>query len=342
MKKLAGFLVKHRLWCFVVTIVIAASCAVCMNFVSINEDLSQYLPSSSNMRQGLDIMEDQFPEVELTGTFKLMFEDLTDEEKEDIILMISNTEGVESVAYDASSVQYEKDGYSLFVVTTIYKDTDETNALMKSMLKTFEKSYDVTGYYQGAGDSVLSVIVPIALVIVLVILLIMCSGFFEPVLMIVTIGVAIVINMGTNIIFASVASMTYSIAAVIQLILSMDYSIILMHRYAQEKASIVGRASKEMAMENALQKAFGSVASSALTTIVGLLMLLFMSFTIGMDMGLVFAKGVLFSLICVFTIMPSLILWSDKLLTITDKGYIMRKIKERRGKSKKTQKEVSA
>ena len=97
------------------------------------------------------------------------------------------------------------------------------------------------------------------------------------------------------------------------MVLSVDYSIMLMHRYEQEY-DLLGRTNKKKAMRNAIVNAFGSIASSSLTTIVGLLVLLLMSFTIGADIGLVISKGVFFSLVCVFTVMPSLILWFDELV----------------------------
>lgn len=150
----------------------------------------------------------------------------------------------------------------------------------------------------------------------LVILLIMSGSWFEPVLFLTTIAVAIVINMGTNIVLDSIADITSSIAAILQLVLSMDYSIILMNRYRQERKLTED---KKSVMKNALSNSFGSISSSSMTTVVGLLMLIFMSFTIGFDLGIVIAKGVFVSMICVFTVLPSLIILCDKILLKTEK-----------------------
>ena len=136
--------------------------------------------------------------------------------------------------------------------------------------------------------------------------------------------------MGTNVIFESVSDMTFAIAAVFQLVLSIDYSIMLLHRYEQEY-ELLGRTNKPKAMRNAIVNALSSVSSSALTTIVGLLVLLLMSFTIGKDIGLVISKGVFFSLICVFTVMPSLILWCGDLVYKLDKKNLKERIKAKRG-----------
>ena len=128
----------------------------------------------------------------------------------------------------------------------------------------------------------------------------------------ITIGIAVLINQGTNIFLGETSDVTASISAILQLALSMDYSIILMNRYRQELAK--GDPDREAAMTRALMAAFGSITGSSVTTIVGLLMLVFMRFKIGMDLGIVLAKGVLCSLLCVFTVLPGLILWGDKLI----------------------------
>ena len=135
-------------------------------------------------------------------------------------------------------------------------------------------------------------------------------------LFLLTIGVAVLLNQGTNIFLGETSDVTASISAILQLALSMDYSIILMNRYRQELAKGDDR---ESAMTRALTAAFGSITGSSVTTIVGLLMLVFMRFKIGFDLGIVLAKGVLFSLLCVFTVLPGLILWADKVIRRTMK-----------------------
>jgi predicted RND superfamily exporter protein len=155
-----------------------------------------------------------------------------------------------------------------------------------------------------------------AFVILLAILFLMCSSWLEPFIFLISIAVAILINMGTNAVFESVSDITHAIAAILQLCLSMDYSIMLLNRYKLEKQNA---GSKTEAMKAALLKAFASISSSSVTTIVGMLALLFMSFTIGRDMGLVLAKGILFSLICVFTVLPALILIFDDSIRKTAK-----------------------
>lgn len=329
MKKFINFIVDKRLIIFIVMMVLTIAGGIVMNFVNINKDMTKYLPKNSDMRKGLDIMETQFPETTENGEYKIMFENLLDEEKQTVYDELLTLDGIQSVTYEIGNEKYNKDNHTLYVVTTEYTADNDVEKCIKSASNHFDDKYTVYTYYANAEDSVLNFIIPIALVIVVVILLLMCRSYFEPVLIIATIAAAVLLNMGTNIIFPFVSDMTYSIAAILQLILSIDYSIMLIHRYTQEK-TLLAVPDKEQAMKNALHNSFGSISSSSLTTFVGLLALLIMSFTIGMDMGLVLAKGVLLSLICTFTVLPSLVLWSDKLLDKTDKHNIAEKIKAKR------------
>ncbi|MCR5018298.1 MAG: MMPL family transporter [Bacteroidales bacterium] len=149
-----------------------------------------------------------------------------------------------------------------------------------------------------------------------VVLMLMCSSIMEVVLFLITIGLAVALNMGTNALLSSVSMMTHMLANILQMVLSMDYCIILMNRFRQEKAFGL---TPVAAMENAVSHAAASILSSAFTTIVSLLMLCFMKIKIGADMGVVLAKGVTISLICNFTVLPCLIIWFDKAIEKTRK-----------------------
>jgi len=142
-----------------------------------------------------------------------------------------------------------------------------------------------------------------ALAICLVILLITTESVMEVVLFLFNIGVAILLNLGTNIVFGEISFMTFASAAILQLAVSMDYSIFLLHRFSQEREA---ESDPTIAMVRAAKCTFGSIMSSGLTTLVGFLALIFMSYTIGADMGLVLAKGIVFSLVCVLLLLPAL------------------------------------
>lgn len=327
MKKAVDFLTKKRLLIFIITIILAIGSGIAMLFVNINKDMTKYLPEDSQMKQGMDIMENEFETTTTNETFKIMFEDLESNDKQTIFEKLSNYEGVANVLYDENSADYNKENYTLYVIETKYQSISKTQELLDSIVKDYKHDYKLYSYYNNSEDNLLDFLIPIAVVIVIIILFIMSTSLIEVLLILSNIGIAIVLNMGTNIIFSSISDMTFSIAAVLQLVLSIDYSIILVNRYKQER---INTDSPIEAMKKALYNAFKSITSSSLTTFVGLLALIFMSFTIGKDMGLVLAKGVLFSLICIFTLLPTLIIWSDKLLKITDKKYLLAKIKDRK------------
>ena len=327
LKKVVDFITKKRLLIFIITIILAIGSGIAMLFVNINKDMTKYLPEDSQMKQGMDIMENEFETTTTNETFKIMFEDLESNDKQTIFEELSNYEGVENVLYDENSADYNKENYTLYVIETKYQSISKTQELLDSIVKDYKHDYKLYSYYNNSEDNLLDFLIPIAVVIVIIILFIMSTSLIEVLLILSNIGIAIVLNMGTNIIFSSISDMTFSIAAVLQLVLSIDYSIILVNRYKQER---INTDSPIEAMKKALYNAFKSITSSSLTTFVGLLALIFMSFTIGKDMGLVLAKGVLFSLICIFTLLPTLIIWSDKLLKITDKKYLLAKIKDRK------------
>ncbi|MBO7274405.1 MAG: MMPL family transporter, partial [Clostridia bacterium] len=308
---------------------LAFFCALLIPKVTINKDQSKYLAKDSNMNQGLEIMKEEFPVIELKDSFQIMFEGLTHTERQAIHQELIEFEGVESVDYDVDSIDHNSKTFAMYVVHTDYVgDNDKVSAIIKQMHNRYEDTHTVYSYYSGAQLDVLDRLIPMAIIVGVIILLLMCKSFFEPVLLLVSIGVAILINMGSNVIFESVSDMTFSIAAIFQLVLSIDYSIMLLHRYQQE-FELLGKQNKPKAMRNAIVNAFGSVSSSSLTTIIGLLVLLLMSFTIGRDIGLVISKGVFFSLICVFTVMPSLILWFDDVVVKLDKNNLKKRFQKR-------------
>ena len=167
MKKLSNFLVEKRLWLFIASTIAAIVCIFLMNFVTVNEDMSKYLPKDSSMRTGLTIMENQFPTSTQEESFKLMFEDLSDADKQALMTKISGFEGVTSVDYQADSEEYNSGKYTLFIVNTNLKDVDKTDALVDKITANLEKDYTVYAYYANTEDSVLGVLLPTALALFL-------------------------------------------------------------------------------------------------------------------------------------------------------------------------------
>ena len=281
--------------------------------------------------KGLEIMNNEFPATTMNDTFQIMFTDLTADDKVRIYNELCEYEGVDSITYDITSPAHNSSAHAMYIVnTSYYMDSAKVGNLISNMQSAYADIYEVQTFYANGYMDVLDLLIPMAVVLMLIVLFIMCRAYIEPVLILCSIAVAIFINMGSNIIFDSVSDMTFAIAAVLQLVLSIDYSIMLIHRFVQEDNKL-HKLNPELAMERTIEHALSSISSSAITTIVGLLVLVLMSFTIGQDIGLVLAKGIALSFICVFTVLPSLILWFYRLLDKTDKTNVARWWANRKG-----------
>ncbi len=317
MKKLAEFLINRRRVLTAVMLVLTAVCAVLALRVPINRDRTKYLADSSEMKQGLSIMEDVFPESDETASIRVMFDDLTADQIPEIKAQLEAIPNVSGVTYEAGSEDYNKDNHTLFVVNSRYDyDTDEEHAIEAAIEEGFP-GYTMAYENNDVPATELPLwVVALALTLAVIILLVMSDSWLDPVLFLVTIGVAVVLNMGTNILFPYVDEMTATVGPILQLVLSMDYSIILMNRYRQEK---VTHSDKVSAMKTALAGSVSSIASSSLTTVVGLLALVFLSFKLGPELGIVLAKGVFISMLCAFTVLPAMILAMDPVLEKTRK-----------------------
>ncbi len=315
MKKLTNFIVDQRYFILAVFLILTIISAGLSSHVKINHDISKYLPTTSETRVGMDIMESEFPE---NSTLNIMFTNLQEEEKSKISQELENIAGVKEVQYDSSST-YNKENATLYVISIEEKADSQ---LAKDILEEITEKYQeytlaTSGDISDANKNVLPIwIVALAVICALIILLVMCESYTEPFLFLTTILMAVVLNKGTNILFPNVSHITDSISAILQMALSMDYSIMLMNRYDQEKQK---EKDQKKAMKNALATSFQSISSSSVTTIVGLLSLVFMSFKIGKDLGFILAKGVLFSLLCIFFVLPALILIFDKWIEKTKK-----------------------
>lgn len=318
MKKFTDFIINKRHFILVLFVILSIISVILSQKVNINYDIAEYLPSTSETRIGMDIMEREFKEIK-SSSLNLMFEDLEEDKKTEIYNELTQIKGVESVDYNDTE-DYNKDNYTLYVINVDdTEDSELASNVYKEIKEHYNKDYKIytSGEISERNNPVLPTwIVVLAVGCALVILIIMCGSYVEPFLFLTSILIGVLLNNGTNIIFGTVSNITSSISAILQMALSMDYSIMLMNRYDQERQK---ETDKVKAMKNALYNAFKSISSSSVTTIVGLLALVFMSFTIGRDLGFVLAKGVLFSLISIFFVLPGLILMFDKAITKTKK-----------------------
>lgn len=295
------FLTQYRHWFLGLSFLLAVVCAILSFHVNINTDMSKYLPDASNMRAGLEIMNDEFGDLaEMGGSgIRVMCDDLTDDEKLELMKQFRKIEGV-------TSVSEQENGIHTLYELAVPNSLDQV-AMGKEIALEHNKIAVVETSQDGASAEAPMLIGAVSLL--LIILFAMCQSWLEPVLFLVSTGIAVLINVGTNALLPSVSVTTNSIVAILQLVLSMDYSIILINRFRQERMTAENSVA---AMQSALKLASSPILGSAFTTIVGLSMLVFMKLKIGADLGIVLSKGVLCSLICNFTVLPSLILFFEK------------------------------
>lgn len=302
---------------FALTVLMAAISVVMMFHVNVNADMTKYLPDNSQMKSGLEIITSEFgSSAQMSGAdVHVMFEGVHPNEVPGIRTLLENYPNVHSVTY-----RYSADSTHTVFDLDVPKSMDQ-KALGKQISTRFGGNCVVETSQDGATPPV-SVIV-IAAVMIMLILFLMAQSWFEPFVILITAGLAIALNMGTNALLPSVSITTNFIGSILQAVLSLDYCIVLLNRYRQEQDEHTDKQTAGLAANRAIIKAAPSILSSAFTTVVGLLMLCFMRLKIGADMGIVLAKGVVCSLICTFTAMPALMLLFRRTINFTaKKAYV--------------------
>ncbi|MBR2789078.1 MAG: MMPL family transporter, partial [Eggerthellaceae bacterium] len=313
LERLARIVVIRRRRFLIGALAITLICGFLALQVPINYDMTKYLPDSSSMKHGIDIMAEEFPEMATESSIRVMFDDLPPTERMTVFEALDAIPYVESVSYERDSDDFNKGNHTLFVVSVPYAYGSPEELAVEEAIDTGFAGYTMVWHNDDTTMPGLTLDAAlIAVALLALILLLMCGSWIEPVLFLAVIGIAVVINLGTNIVMGEISGNSFQIGAILQLALSMDYSIILMSRYRQERG--VGERSVaecEGAMISAFRGAFSSITASSLTTVVGLLMLCFMSFKIGADIGIVLAKGVFFSMVCVLLLLPGIIVACD-------------------------------
>lgn len=319
LQKIANRIVDHRRILVIVMTILTIGCTAMFPFVKINYDMTKYLPPHSSMKIGMDKMAEEFPDLTEESNVRVMFTGLKEEQIPVVRSQLSEIPYVKNVDYEAGNPDYNKEDHTLFVVYTDYPYSSEEEVSIEKAIDSGFDGYEMVWKNSDVGKGVLPAsVVALAMTCLMIILFAMCNSWFEPVLFAAAIGIAVLINMGSNLIQGEISDITFTIAALLQMVLSMDYSIILMNRYRQELEHTEDRVA---AMKSALAQAMPSILSSGMTTVVGMIMLVFMSFRIGRDLGVVLAKGVFLSMISVCTFLPALILASTDLIFKYNKRY---------------------
>lgn len=331
MKKIREFIVNHSLLIVIVTLIGMVPMLIGYMNTKINYDILVYLPKDIDTMKGQDILSEDFG---LGGYAFVMVDNMSNYDTLELEKKYRNIDGVNKVfsmsdvldttiSYDVLPDEVKdklyRDGTSVILVTFENGSSDEVtlNALSDMREITDGNISSMSAMVldtMNLSNKEIVVYIALAVVFCLIILTICTDSYFIPILLLSNIGVAILYNMGSNIIFGNISYITKAIAAVLQLGVTTDFSIFLYHKYEFYKKKT---RDKKVAMSNAIKETFVSVIGSSLTTVIGFLSLCAMDLTLGTDIGLVMAKGVIWGVISTLTLFPSLLLVFDGVIDKT-------------------------
>ena len=341
MSKIAEFVCKHKKIILIITLLLLIPSIIGMKATRINYDILVYLPEDIETIQGENILSDEF---NMGGFSIIVLDDMKSKDIEKLTKEIKKLDNVGNVISTTDLVgtnipiemfpdeikdKVYKDGSTIMLVT--FKDAISSDSTMDTVQKLREITDErckISGMTatlidtRDLSNSEIVIYVVIAVALCLLVLEIALDSFVTPILLLANIGIAILFNMGTNIFLGEISYITKAISAVLQLGVTMDFAIFLYHSY---KAELQNTTDINKAMEVAIQKTFTAVLGSSLTTIAGFLALCSMSLTLGKDIGIVMAKGVLFGVISVVTILPAMILQFNKAIEKTSHKEILPK-----------------
>ena len=328
MKKFYEGVIKARGIIILLFLIAAGICGYCQQFISVNYDINAYLPDDAPSTKALNVMEDEFDGA--IPNARVMVKNVTQQQALKYKEKLEAVDGVSSVTWLDDNMPYDMplSMYSKKLVQTYYKDKnalfsvtideDKINSAVPAIRKVIGEDNAMSGSAVSTAISTASTvkevrrIVIIAVVFLSIVLIITTNSWVEPFVVMAGLGVAILINAGSNLIFGEISFVTNAAGNILQLAVSLDYSVFLIHRFDECRQKM----EPKKAMREALCLSTSSILSSGLTTVIGFLALALMRFKIGPDLGLALAKGVAISLITVFLFMPGVILgtykWMDK------------------------------
>lgn len=323
-EKLSAFIVDKRKAFYLIYIGLIIFSLVSSGWVDVDNLMTDYLPDDTETRIGIALMEEEFTTF---ATADVMIENISCQQGEDIAERMGKIEGVKSVEFDDTEDHY-KNVSGLFAVTFDGEEKDEVSIKALEEIREEFSEYDMY-ISSDVGDvladllaSEMQIVMCIAAVIVVAVLLLTSHTYAEIPVLLMTFIAAALINKGTNYLFGTISYVSDSVAVVLQLALAVDYAIILCHRYTEEREIHDPRE----AVIQALSKAIPEISGSSLTTLSGLAAITFMQFKIGLDLGLVLIKAIVISLVCVFTLMPGLLLSFSSLIDRTHHKSFVPKI----------------
>ncbi len=329
MRRIAELIVKSKKLLLVLFAAAALGCLFTISKVEVINELTEYLPEDTETRQGVDIMDKEFTTF---GTAKVMVDNISYQEACRLADVLEEIKGVSEVSLYKEEEEDEKeitdgeglkDSYNglaaLFSITFETEEEEDTAQYAIADVRTALKDYDTSFYTTVDKDDSadlqeeMRAILVIAVAIIVFVLWFTSGTYMEIAIFMLVFAMAALLNMGTNFIFGDISFITNAVGTVLQLALAIDYAIIMFHRFMEEHGSV----GTEEALIRALTKGIPEIASSSLTTVSGMVALMFMQFGIGMDMGRVLTKAIILSMLSVFCFMPGLIMIFEKQIART-------------------------
>lgn len=324
MVKVATFIVDRRNLFFLIFAISAIFSLISSGWVSVEDSLPAYLPETTETRQGLDLMEDEFITY---GTAKIMATNIDYDTADTIAAQIRVRPDVAMLEFDDSDKHYNNFS-ALYDVTFIYEAEDQKALDALDDIKHMLDGYDLyvsTDMGNQTADIIrheMNIVSVIVAIIVLTVLIFTSQTWAEIPVLILTFGASAIVASGTNFLLGTISFVSDSVTIVLQLALSIDYAVIFCNRYKEEHASLPVREADIIA----LSKAIPEIAASSLTTIGGLIAMMFMQYGIGPDMAVCLIKAIAFSLLSVFTFMPGLLMLFGPLMDKTKHKNFIPKI----------------
>ena len=324
MEKVATFIVDKRNLIFLLTIILLIFSVFSRNWVEVESDLTYYLPADSETKQALAIMDEQFVTY---GTAEIMVANITPDQAAALEPKIKEVKGVQSVDYDETTDHYNNLS-ALYSVTFSYSEDDDACLDSLDAVKELLRDYDLYvdtdlgNTQQETIDHEISIIMVYVAIVIVTVLLFTSETYGEVPVLILTFVVALVLNQGTNFMMGKISFISNSVTSILQLALSIDYAIIFCNRFKEEHRSLPLRE----AVIVALSKSIPEIGASSLTTIGGLVAMLFMQFKLGPDMALCLIKSILFALLSAFVVMPGLLMLFGPLIDKTGHRSFVPKI----------------
>lgn len=315
MQKIAAFIVDKRNLFFLITIIGVVFSGFSQNWIQVENTLAEFLPDTSESRQGLDVMEEQFTTY---GSAQIMVANITIDQAQELSEQIADVKGVQSVAFDKTEDHYNN-ASALYNITFDYPETDDQCLESLEQVEEALSSYDcfvstaMGNTKAEIIDAEVSVIMVIVAVIVVAVLLLTSQTWAEVPVLLLTFLCAMILNQGTQFLLGKISFVSNSVTSILQLALSLDYAVILCNRFKEEHETLPLRESVIVA----LSKGIPEIGASSLTTIGGLVAMMFMQFKVGPDMAICLIKAILFALLSVFVIMPGLLMLFGPLMDKT-------------------------